>query len=132
MKVLFLCLGNVCRSQMAEYILRKEHPEYISVSAALNGPSNQSCLFQTMEILKKNGIHDCDAMNSKGINIGVWDSVDVVVNMTGKPKSQFRNSEKILDWDVFDPFGKGESEYQRCFEIIESKIKEQWPVQKET
>lgn len=73
--VLFVCLGNICRSPMAEGLLKKlieeeNLTEYIKVDSAATSSweKGNKVYYKTEEILKKEGI-DTSNMFSRQINI---------------------------------------------------------------
>src|SRR5689334_12056695 len=66
MKVLFLCRGNVARSQMAEALFNKiwgENHEAISAGTELSGPE------QTLESLTPKCQHIIDVLDQEGIDV---------------------------------------------------------------
>ena len=120
-KVLFVCMGNACRSQMAEAIARLDAPDAIDAfSAGLMPIGFVSEL--TKQTLMKNG-YWVEGLESKGISSGVWERVDVVINMSGQPKNEaFREHSKVVDWEIEDPFERGPKDYQRVFDKIRSRV----------
>lgn len=70
-KILFVCLGNICRSPMAEYILRRRAAEAgIPLEADSAGTSGwhdgEDMHRETAKILKKHGI-DASGFTSRKI-----------------------------------------------------------------
>jgi len=122
-KVLFVCIGNSCRSPMAEAIARRTAAELFETASAGLRPLG---LVQrlTLETLAANG-YPTDKLYSKPILNDAWAEADLVINMSGFPREgAFARREwgKVEDWQVDDPFGTEPEEYQRVFEDIRTKI----------
>jgi arsenate reductase len=124
-RVLFVCIGNSCRSPMAEAIANKEAAEFIEISSAGLSPLGvvQKETLQTIEL---NG-YPVEGLYSKPILADDWAKADLVVNMSGYNKERtFPRSEwpKVEDWDIADPYGCNSAVYQRTFDDIRSRIRE--------
>ena len=122
-KVLFVCMGNACRSPMAEAIARLDAPDAIDAfSAGLMPIGFMPDL--TKQTLMKNG-YWVEGLEPKGISPGVWERVDVVINMSGRPKKEaFPEHSKVVDWEIEDPFERGPEDYQRVFDKIRARVGE--------
>ena len=80
-RVLFICIGNSCRSPMAEAIgLRDSFELFESCSAGLSPLGVVQKL--TLETLRRNG-YPTDALYSKPILNHEWAAADLVINMSG-------------------------------------------------
>jgi arsenate reductase (thioredoxin) len=123
LRVLFICIGNSCRSPMAESIaLRDAADVFESCSAGLTPFGAVQKL--TLETLKSNG-YPTDGLSSKPILDTEWLTADLIINMSGYPKQRtFPRSEwpKVEDWDVQDPYGSDLAVYQRIFDDIQTRI----------
>ena len=124
-RVLFVCIGNSCRSPMAEAIANKDAAELLEISSAGLSPLGviQKETLQTIEL---NG-YAVEGLYSKPILADDWAKADLVVNMSGYNKERaFPRSEwpKVEDWDIADPYGCNSAVYQRTFDDIRSRIKE--------
>jgi len=122
-RVLFICIGNSCRSPMAESIGQRDSSAvFDSTSAGLTplGVVQK----ETIETLRSNG-YPADNLCSKPILRDELDAADLVINMSGYPKqSAFPRSEwhKVEDWNVQDPYGSDPAVYQRIFDDIRTRI----------
>lgn len=121
MKVLFVCLGNACRSQMAEVIAEKIGADVIEPISAGVTPLGFVPI-ETLDTLLKNG-YTPEELESKGIHPELCDSVELIINMSGVPREDaFANFDKVEDWIVEDPYHRDLQTYQKVFEDIETRI----------
>jgi protein-tyrosine-phosphatase len=124
LNVLFVCIGNSCRSPMAESIaLRDAADLFECASAGLHALGVVQK--QTLQTLETNG-YPTDGLYSKPILNDAWADADLVINMSGHPRERaFASGDwhKVEDWDVEDPYGSDPQVYQRIFEDIRTRIK---------
>lgn len=83
MKILILCTGNSCRSQMAEGFLRSYDPE-IEVFSAGTEPSKKVHP-KAVEVMKENGIDLSDHYPQK-VDEFLDDAFDYVITVCGHAK----------------------------------------------
>ena len=122
-RVLFICIGNSCRSPMAESIALRDSSEVFDCTSAGLSPLGIVQL-RTIDTLKQNG-YPVESLSSDPIVSEDWDAADLVINMTGYAKQRvFPRDEwhKIEDWDIADPYGREPDAYQRTFEDIRARI----------
>jgi arsenate reductase len=122
LSVLFVCIGNSCRSQMAEAIARAKAGDVIEASSAGISPLGRVA-DDTRRVLLEQGIM-IDGQFSKGVGHPSLSPADLIVNMTGIPGKALFASENVLDWDVADPYGEDISRYRIVCEEIEMRIAE--------
>jgi len=129
LKILFVCLGNICRSPLAEGIARSLSNEHIFDSAGTGhwhigeAPCQKSQL-----IAKRKGI---DISNLKGRQIskddvGKWDKVIAMdsKNLADLKAMGFENAKMLLDIDVPDPyFFDGDEGMDEIYEMIKEGVK---------
>jgi arsenate reductase (thioredoxin) len=122
-RILFVCIGNSCRSPMAESIaLRDAADLFECASAGLNALGVVQK--QTLQTLETNG-YPTDGLYSKPILNDAWADADLVINMSGYPRERAFARDywhKVEDWNVEDPYGSDPKEYQRVFEDIRNRI----------
>ena len=122
-KVLFVCLGNACRSPMAESIARRDAADVIEACSAGLTPLGFLPVL-TMQTLAANS-YSIESLCSKPISREVWDAADMVINMSGVPKQlAFVEYGKVEDWDVQDPYGSDPALYQTIYEDIQRRVVE--------
>jgi hypothetical protein len=80
-KVLFLCIGNACRNQMAEAIARHIASDVIEASSAGLSPLGYIA-GPTVAVLMENGV-SCEGQTSKSVRAANPESADLLINMSG-------------------------------------------------
>jgi arsenate reductase len=122
-RVLFICIGNSCRSPMAESIARRDSSHIFDCSSAGLTPLGV-VQKETITTLQSNG-YPVEKLISNAIRKDEWAAADLVINMSGYPKQRaFPRSEwrRVEDWPVEDPYGSDPVVYQRIFEDIRTRI----------
>jgi len=122
-RILFICIGNSCRSPMAESIGRRDAADLFESSSAGLSPLGVIQKL-TLATLRTNG-YPTDGLSSKAILNNDWATADLVINMSGYSRERaFPRDEwhKIEDWNVDDPYGSDPAVYQRIFEDIRTRI----------
>jgi arsenate reductase len=122
-RILFVCIGNSCRSPMAESIALRDAADLIETASAGLSPLGV-VQKQTLQTLQANG-YPTDGLYSKPILNDTWAEADLVINMSGYPRERtFARGDwhKVEDWDVEDPYGSDPAVYQRTFEDIRNRI----------
>ncbi len=120
-KVLFICIGNSCRSPKAEAIARQNAADVIEATSAGLSPFG-AVASMTKITLEANG-YSTQGLDSKVLAPAQWDAADLVINMSGRAREKaFHSWEKVEDWKVEDPYGADAGQYQRIFDEIEGRI----------
>ncbi len=121
-KVLFLCIGNACRSQMAEAIARHRAPDVIEASSAGLVPFGE-IPGTTRAVLSERGI-SLDGQSSKPLRSEDMSAADLVINMTGRSGAAIFTepvAQVVEDWDVGDPYGFNLAVYREICDQIEAR-----------
>ncbi len=122
-RVLFLCLGNACRSPIAESIARRDASDVLDPSSAGLSPLGYIPP-ATLHALHSNGCSS-EGLSSKPVNPNAWDSADLIINLSGtRTDPIFLDSAKVEDWNVPDPFGASPEVYQETLEDIAARVHE--------
>lgn len=118
-RVLFVCVGNSCRSQMAEGFARKYGQGLIEPLSAGLMPA---AIVQedTHRIMAERGVA-LDGQYPKGIEMFTRESLDVVVNISGFALPAM-NARQIFEWQVRDPIGESEGVYRMVAGQIEQLV----------
>ncbi len=121
-RVLFVCLGNSCRSPMAEALARHLAADVIDASSA--GLAALGYVARpTLEVLAENGV-PCDGLVSKSLRGVEFSAIDLVVNLAGRPIEKHLDGRAlpVEDWEVGDPFGSDLAVYRRIRDGIERRV----------
>jgi len=122
-RVLFVCLGNACRSPMAEAIARFSASDVLEPSSAGLYPLGY-VPDMTQSTLARNG-YEANGLSSKPLRDADFEAVDLVINLSGEPRHlAFADPAKVVDWDVADPYGADPAVYQRILEDLEQRVAE--------
>ncbi len=122
-RILFICIGNMCRSPMAEGFARAlggEAVEAYSAGIHPTGVVSEDAIL----IMEEKGI-DISRQRSKSLGSIPLSEIDVIVSMVGHPSEDFIPEKfrgKVLDWDVEDPIGKSIGLFRRVRDEIEEKV----------
>lgn len=133
-RVMFICIGNACRSPMAEAIARRDADDIIECcSAGLYPLGDLTDL--TEETLIANGC-STEGLCSKPVTVKALVKADVIVNLSGLQLERIFNGQfgfnkrpaceigaNIEEWDVRDPYGGDAEIYQQTFREIERRVR---------
>jgi arsenate reductase len=119
-KVLFVCVGNSCRSQMAESIARRTASDIIEPSSAGLLPLGKIAEL-TQKALREKG-YDVDGQSSKPLGRDAAEFDGIIVNMTGIPGGSLFAGARVEDWEVDDPFGFDITVHRRVRDEIERLV----------
>jgi arsenate reductase len=127
LKILFVCIGNSCRSQMAEALARHLASDVMLPASAGVSPLG-NIAEDTRAVLRERGV-SVDGQYSKGFNDPSLFVAQLIVNMSGIPgKSLFPAAEapatEVIDWDVEDPYGGGPEIHRQTCDDVEARVRE--------
>jgi len=119
-RMLFVCVENSCRSQMAEGFARfygKERIEAFSAGSRPSGRVNEMAI----EVMKDAGI-DISSHLSKGFDALPHKEFDVVVTMGCGDECPFVPAKRRIDWQIRDPKGKPVEFFREVRDEISIKV----------
>ena len=140
-KVLFVCLGNICRSPLAQGIFEnkinklKLQNKYYAESAGTSGwHIGEKPHAGSRKIAKENDV-DIEKQKSQAVSMHDKDEFDYIIAMDSSNKEsllhefgcdedktflmrKFGNSQG----NVPDPYGNGEDAFQEVFDILDDSI----------
>ena len=120
--VLFVCVQNSCRSQMAEGFARKLGAGVIEPYSAGSKPSG-SVNPTAVEVMREKRI-DISGQKSKGFADLPVKQVDYLVTMGCRDVCPIFPTISQIDWKLDDPAGKSIGEFRRVRDEIEGKVTE--------
>jgi len=117
-EIVFLCVENSCRSQIAEALAKKllKNPNMEFVSAGTQPEERVDP--KVLEVLKEESI----IWQGKPKSISGIGKPDIVVTMGCGVVCPTIPGARIIEWDIPDPKGKEIEEYRRTLHIIKEKI----------
>ena len=121
--ILFVCLENAGRSQMAEGFFRKYAPSlYKGISAGTKPVSQINPL--AVEVMKEVGI-DISNQKSKDITEDMMRNSAYIVNMGYMEKESCPTLflHNLVDWHIEDPKGKSIENVREIRDEIEQRVK---------
>jgi arsenate reductase len=122
--VLFVCIGNSCRSIMAEALTRHHWGNVVRACSAGTYPLGH-ITEHTLEVLKERRIPSA-GLYSKGFSAIAFNEVQLVVSLTGElldhllPRSF---SGEVIRWYVHDPYGEGLNVFRQTLDTIEHLVR---------
>ena len=122
--VLFVCVENAGRSQMAEGFFKKYAPKGFKVQSAGTKPVSQINPL-AIQAMREVGI-DIRKQKSKEITEEMMRSSDSIVNMGCMDKSFCPTLflPKVIKWNLPDPKGKSIEKVREIRDEIEERVKE--------
>ncbi|MFZ0963818.1 MAG: arsenate reductase ArsC [Terriglobia bacterium] len=123
-KILFVCVGNACRSQMAEAWAGHFGNGKVQAASAGSHPFG-SITEDTYLVMSEKGI-SLAGQCSKGLRDVALAEMDVVVAMGREVEcpvpADFKG--RVVDWNVPDPFGRDIETFRNVRDMIERQVLE--------
>jgi arsenate reductase len=119
-RVLFVCIGNACRSQMAEAFARAYGSDILIVRSAGLAPA-ASLPPLTRQTLGEKNIQS-EGQFPKGLESVVGEPFEVVVNLSGETLPPAFADARLIEWKVRDPIGESETVYREVAAQIEGLV----------
>ncbi len=120
-KVAFVCVGNSCRSQIAEGFAREYGRELLEVYSAGTEPAERVNA-NALRVMEEIGI-DLSTQYPKLLK-DIPNELDVLITMGCGVKCPFIPCKIREDWGLDDPVGQPLEVFRECRDIIEAKVKE--------
>lgn len=121
-RILFVCVENSCRSQMAEGFAKKFAGGMIEAFSAGSKPSgivNPNAI----KVMKEIGI-DISGQTSKGFELLPYNRFDYIVTMGCQDICPYFPSKEKIDWQIEDPKGKGIDVFRKVRNEIDNQVKQ--------
>lgn len=120
-RVVFICLENARRSQMAEGFAEAVGQGKIDVCSAGSRPSFQIDPL-VIEVMKEKGI-DLSGKQPKGLNDLPSIEMDYLITMGCEETCPAVLAKKVIEWEIPDPKGKSIDVFRKVRDMIEEKVK---------
>lgn len=131
MKILMVCLGNICRSPLAQGILQSKLGPDFEVDSAGTGSWHvgQAPDHRSIEVAKKHGI-DIAHYRARKFNPADFDDFDLIYAMDRTnfgdisaiaEKDEHRNKIRLIlqDENVPDPYYGDEKDFEEVFQLLD-------------
>jgi arsenate reductase (thioredoxin) len=124
LSILFICIGNTCRSPMAEAIARALGGDSVVAHSAGLAPTGRVAS-STLEALRALG-YPCAGLASKGLDEVPLDGLDVVVSLIGPAGLAWLPAgaaARRVAWTIPDPYGNELATYLAVARTIEERVR---------
>jgi arsenate reductase len=119
-RILFVCIGNACRSQMAEAFARAYGSDILAVHSAGLAPASMLPPL-TRQVLSEKNI-STEGQFPKGLESFMGDPFEIVVNLSGERLPPTFAKARVIEWNVRDPIGESENVYRAVATQIEGLV----------
>jgi arsenate reductase len=119
LKVLFVCVGNSCRSQMAEAFARSLGGDVIEAASAGIAPARRIAS-GTRDALREHGI-SMPGQFSKGLDEVYLGHYDLVINMSALDLPEHVEA-PYRQWIIEDPIRKSHDVYTKVAEKVKTEV----------
>jgi arsenate reductase len=119
-RVLFVCVGNACRSQMAEAFARAYG---LDVMEASSGGLSPGAIVDpyTKAVMAERGL-DLERHFPKTIEEALRGEPSLIVNMSGAPMPAAAAGIALEAWTVRDPIGEAAAIHREVRDLIEERV----------
>ena len=124
LRVLFLCIGNSCRSPMAEAMARALGRGRIAAFSAGLAPIDRISP-GTLLALAELG-YSAESLSTKGLSDVSLGEMDVIVSMVGKEGLRHLPTNipaRRIAWSIRDPFGEDDEVFLAVARLIDRRVR---------
>ena len=127
LRILFVCLANLCRSPMAKALIKAALGNGVETESAGIAPSPARVPAEAVEIVRRRTGADISAHRPRHVLDFRLEEFDFIIGMDssvflrltelpGVPKA------RLYGWDISDPCGFGPDEYEKTARQIEQQF----------
>jgi arsenate reductase len=121
-EVLFICVQNAGRSQMAAALLRAQAGDRVHVRSAGSAPAEQ-IEPQVVEVMARRGLSLAEEF-PKPLTDDVTRAADVLVTMGCGDSCPIYPGKRYLDWAIPDPAGQPVEETEKIADLLDRQVRE--------
>jgi len=118
-KILFICIGNTCRSQMAKGFFNALSSSKSADSAGMRPEDHVEP--SAIKVMKEVGI-DISHYKPKKLTFAMNNLFDVIVTMGCVDSCPLMPREKTIAWKIEDPKGKSLDKYREVRDTIRNHV----------
>ena len=119
--ILFVCVENSCRSQIAEAFAKLHSKGSLNVISEGSNPSG-SVNPKAIELMGKLG-HELTSHYSKSVET-VIENVDYLVSMGCGDSCPNVSAKDRIDWDIPDPKDMNDKEFKEVIALIDKQVQD--------
>ncbi len=125
--ILFVCYGNICRSPIAEYLARKMELTAGAIDSAGTNPTFGNPTGDAIAVMRDDFGVDISRHRPKNVAAVALATFDHIVALNTDIACSLRadypgHADKVVDWQVEDPYLLGAETYRRCAKVIARKL----------
>jgi arsenate reductase len=120
-KIVFICVENACRSQMAQGFAEALGKDRVEAYSAGSRPSSHINPL-AIEVMKEKDI-DLSGRRPKGLNDLPPAEMDYLVTMGCEETCPAVSTKKIIEWEIPDPKRKSLEVFRNVRDMIEGKVR---------
>jgi arsenate reductase len=123
-RLLFVCVGNSCRSQMAEGLARALGGDRVEATSAGTAPA-ETVAPKAVQVMAELGI-DISSRRPRPLTRELIDGADRVYIMGCDARGMCPVTwlAHAVDWELEDPMGKGAEKYREVRDLIRGHVEE--------
>ena len=121
-QILFVCIENSCRSQMAEALARIHASPDVEIYSAGSKPSGK-VNERAIQFMQEIG-YDLSTHESISLNAIPDITYDAVITMGCGDECPYVKAKKREDWGIIDPKHLSDDEFRETRELIADKVKQ--------
>lgn len=131
LRILFVCYGNKCRSPMAEGIAKRILKGKAYVESAGIAAWGYDASHEAIKVMEDEFDIDISEHNPTDITDLSLNNFDYIVTMDSYIDTYIKKyikkyyhieSNKIISWDIYDPYGGNIDDYKECAITLQSHI----------
>ncbi|MDP2952351.1 MAG: arsenate reductase ArsC [Chloroflexota bacterium] len=119
-RVLFICIGNACRSQMAEAFFNRHAPEGWEAASAGVTPADEVSS-STVNAMAEVG-QDISQARTKALTEEMVRQADKIVVVCGTEACPVIPEKDLEHWGVEDPIGQPMAKFRQVRGVIHQKV----------
>ncbi len=121
-KILFVCVENANRSQMAEAFAKMVGGDEVEAYSAGSNPSGKINLKAVIS-MKELG-YDLSSQQSKSLEeVKQFAPFDAVVTMGCGDACPWMSAKRFIDWEIPDPKEMNEADFRKVRDVIKERVK---------